>query len=783
MVLENEQYTGERVNLRPSKFGKIEKIFKYIFNSMASPYILLLLLTAGIEVLGGQPFAFVLLGIATIFNIPLLVPLITTVISFIVFKEPTTMYVTYLITYFIYLISTVLISVEGTTKKYSTMTRLIISFAVSSLLIMIFTGFSRLALLQFGINALVIFALYPVFTSGCSMLFNIRKNLIFSKEEIISFGVLIATAITLLSSTSIMGFSLSNVLIVVLIVIIAWKNDWVIGTATGVVIGLIYSLITGESTLVIVSCGFSGLIAGILSRFGKLPVIIAFAIGNVTLSYLYTKDIELWARLAEILVASGVIIALPKKAILKFEEIFNTSNSLPAGYENQLGPANEMKSRIGAIGEVFDNLASITIPVSEETVLETENVIKKYLLDHKKNECISCKEKISCLQEEEIAVVAKHIAKRLEDNKSLTKEMLPVSCGMADEMITDIIEIYNNMKLMRVIRMKENEMNSKLAEEYQVVSKLLKKISKHDTPKLNDITNQKQKRIREELGFLRYSVYEDAFYEDERDVSYEFVTDILTDIEKAKREIQTTVSKILNVKMSIKMILNSSKTEKSRIKLVPSSKYIINAVVKQIKKIDSPVNGDSYIVTELRDNNKIIAVSDGMGSGPKSKEISMSVINMIDSLSASGISKTDILNITNKVVKSKENGTVSATLDMCILNEKKESLEFVKLGAVPSYVLSDGIVEKIECKSDSFGVADEVVFTEYDHNVKRNMYVIMTSDGAISDINQKILQEIVDENQEKFNESVFMEKIMEKIIDSQNKLILDDITVVVAKIS
>jgi len=783
MVLENEQVAGERVSLRPTKFGKLVKIIKSIFNSIVAPYIIVLLMTAGIPILNGHPFAYVMLGIATIFNIPLGVPLIATVVSYMLFKAPTEMYTTYLITYFMYLVSTILISVNGASRKHSTLIRLMVSFVITNIGVLIFTGFTVLGVLQLVINSLIIVAFYPVFTSGNSMLFNIRKNLIFSKEETISFGVILAVVLTLFSKVSILNFSISNVLLVVLIITIAWKNDWVVGTSCGVILGLVYSIITGESTLIITTCGFTGLIAGILSRYGKIPVVLAFAAGNIALSYLYTSDFELWAKLAEIIVASGVIVALPKKAILKLEKIFNTSNSLPVGYENQLGPASEMKSRLGAMSDVFDNLAHITTPVSEETMQETFDVVKKYLVDHKKNECISCKNKYECLPDEEIETVATHISRRLEENKILTREMLPVECDLADEMLNDIIEMYNNIKLMRIIRAKENEMNTKLAEEYKVVSKLLKKISKQTTPKLDNVTNEKQNRIREELKFLGYVVYEDTFYQDERDVSYEFITDILVDMEKAKQDIMRTVSNIVGVKMSIKMILNSSKTEKSRIKLVPSSKYIVNAVVKQIKKIDSQQNGDSYIVTEFKDNNKIIAISDGMGSGEKSKELSLSVINMLEGLSATGINKNDILNITNRILKTRENGTMAATLDMCLLNEKKDKLEFVKLGAAPSFVVVDGIVEQVDIKSDSIGIMDEVASIEYEHKLKRNMYVVMMSDGAIGDITEKLLQDIVDEMQENITESLLMEKIMDNVINAQNKLILDDITIIVAKIS
>ena len=160
MVLENESIIGERVSLRPTKFGKIIKILKSIFNSIVAPYILILMLVAGISILNGHPLAYVMLGVATIFNIPLGVSLVATIISYMLFKVPTVMYTTYIITYFIYLVSTILITVEGASKKHSTLIRLVASFVIANLGVLIFTGFAALAILQLIINTFVIFVMF-----------------------------------------------------------------------------------------------------------------------------------------------------------------------------------------------------------------------------------------------------------------------------------------------------------------------------------------------------------------------------------------------------------------------------------------------------------------------------------------------------------------------------------------------------------------------------------------------------------------------------------------------
>ena len=783
MIFEEDLVVEDRVNLKPNRFKQTIEGIKHLFDYKTIPYILVLVLTIMVEFIGVKPFGVVMLGVATVFKIPLALPFIVTLLSYLIFKADVSLFVNYGITYVLYTIFTSIIEIEGYSKKYVTMIKLIAATVVSNIVTCLIFRNLSFSLTQAIIHLLLTISFYSVFTYGISMLMNITKKIVFSKEEIISFGIVLALMFVPIYNLSVFGFNIANVVIMTIIMIIAWKNDWLVGTATGVLVGLIYTIATGQTTLILSAFAFSGFIAGILNRYNKYIVVIAFLVGNIILSFVYTKDIVVWNKLAELLVASGVILVLPRKIILKLEDLFGTNNNgLRKGYENLLGAGTGIKERLNAMSEVFENLAHITTPVTEETIEETKTVIKKYLEDYKKNECISCKNKLTCLGDD-IDVVSEHIAKRLEENKPITKEMIPVDCDLKQELIENIADIYSNIKLMRIVKQKEDESNRKLAEEYKAISNLIKNIAKDDKPVKVD--TPEQKRIREELRYMGYMVYEDVFENTETNKQYEFITDILIDIDKAKREIQKIVSDVMGVSMSIKLVLNSSKTEKSRIKLIPSSKYVVKAVVKQVRKADSSISGDSYIVTELKDNSKIIAISDGMGSGSKSKEVSETVISMIEKMGASGFNKTEILEIINKLVKLRESGETSATLDMCAINEKDNILEFIKLGAAPSYIITNNEISEIKQDNMPMGLVSNIKYTSIEKPVNKGDFIVLISDGAITDINKTSLQEILDnlKNEEEITEKKLMDQIMSKVVGSQNKIVLDDVTVVVCKIA
>ena len=171
-----------------------------------------------------------------------------------------------------------------------------------------------------------------------------------------------------------------------------------------------------------------------------------------------------------------------------------------------------------------------------------------------------------------------------------------------------------------------------------------------------------------------------------------------------------------------------------------------------------------------------------MGSGEKSKEISSNVINMIEKLTISGINKNEILDIINSVISFRENANTTATLDMCVLNEKKDVAEFVKIGAAKSYVIANGKVTAIEKENMPLGVTSNVKYFVEEVPIEKEMFVVLMSDGASADINEKILEKILEESSEELTETELIDSIIKEIIGVQNKIILDDMTILVCKI-
>ena len=79
----------------------------------------------------------------------------------------------------------------------------------------------------------------------------------------------------------------------------------------------------------IAAYSISGMMAGILNRFGKIGVVIGFALGNVILAYVsngYTIEL---IHFKEILIAFIGLLAVPNNLHIELEEFIGNTNQLP----------------------------------------------------------------------------------------------------------------------------------------------------------------------------------------------------------------------------------------------------------------------------------------------------------------------------------------------------------------------------------------------------------------------------------------------------------------------
>ena len=730
-----------------------------------------------------RPFNYVLLAVASAFEVPLILVLIASVAGLAIggYSSATVML---LIFFLLYNLITAIVNIEGINRKYTIFIKFMASIAILQIVSTFITGdlFTQL----FSVLSTIVLPgiIYLIVVTGMNVILNIKNGFVYTKEESIAMILTIAILLSSLGSVSVLGFKVVEILALILILIYGWGNGAILGATAGLIIGLSYTCLCDVSMSFVVAIAFSGFISGLLRRFGKIPVIIAFVAGNVYISYYATGMSQINIVICEALIASIVLFLMPKYIERKLDNLFDLTRGLETFKNNLLNPTKEAKEKIGAVSEVFSSLADITVERTKETEEETIEVIKKYILSYVNNTCFACENINECIEKENLDMTAEYLADRLESGEPIEPEMLKFNCKDSKIIINNLYDIYNSMKLMRVLKQKEIENNKKISNQYKEVSKLLNNISEN-IKEGSLVKDEAQKKLRNELKFYGYNVYEDDFKRDKETIEYTFITDILTNIDKQKKQIVELCSNILEQNMCIKLILNISKTEKSKIKIVSTPKYNIKSEIISYTKTGENISGDSYLQLELQDLRQLSVISDGVGSGESAARSSSTVINMLERLLSGGFDEDKAIEIINSVIKLKGEDDLFATLDAAIINEKDAQCYFIKLGAAPTYLIEKGKVVTITSTNIPVGLVDSSDYIPICKKLDYGDFVIQLSDGVIPDTidpNNNYIKNFLSTCDITKSAKVIAQELKEVININNDGVYDDDITLIVNKI-
>lgn len=730
-----------------------------------------------------RPFNYVLLAVASAFEVPLILVLIASVAGLAIggYSSATVML---LIFFLLYNLITAIVNIEGINRKYTVFIKFMASIAILQIVSTFITGdlFTQL----FSVLSTIVLPgiIYLIVVTGMNVILNIKNGFVYTKEESIAMILTVAILLSSLGSVSVLGFKIVEILALILILIYGWGNGAILGATAGLIIGLSYTCLCEVSMSFVVAIAFSGFISGLLRRFGKIPVIVAFVAGNVYISYYATGMSQINIVICEALIASIVLFLMPKYIERKLDNLFDLTRGLETFKNNLLNPTKEAKEKIGAVSEVFNSLADITVERTKETEEETIEVIKKYILSYVNNTCFACENINECIEKENLDMTAEYLADRLESGEPIEPEMLKFNCKDSKIIINNLYDIYNSMKLMRVLKQKEIENNKKISNQYKEVSKLLNNISEN-IKEGSLVKDEAQKKLRNELKFYGYNVYEDDFKRDKETIEYTFITDILTNIDKQKKQIVELCSNILEQNMCIKLILNISKTEKSKIKIVSTPKYNIKSEIISYTKTGENISGDSYLQLELQDLRQLSVISDGVGSGESAARSSSTVINMLERLLSGGFDEDKAIEIINSVIKLKGEDELFATLDAAIINEKDAQCYFIKLGAAPTYLIEKGKVVTITSTNIPVGLVDSSDYIPICKKLDYGDFVIQLSDGVIPDTidpNNNYIKNFLSTCDITKSAKVIAQELKEVININNDGVYDDDITLIVNKI-
>ena len=121
------------------------------------------------------------------------------------------------------------------------------------------------------------------------------------------------------------------------------------------------------------------MIAGILSRFGKIGVIIGFIVGNILLAYVVNGNTVSIIYLKEIILASLGLLLVPKNVQINIEDFFDKNLYLPVSGSYNLENNTDTIYKLNTVSETINEMSRSYKEDKKEINIENskENFIKE----------------------------------------------------------------------------------------------------------------------------------------------------------------------------------------------------------------------------------------------------------------------------------------------------------------------------------------------------------------------------------------------------------------------
>lgn len=798
-----DEGTIEDVKYNEEKKKKIDLFTNVLAIKNIPIYILSLMIS--MVGLGGDisPFSISIFGACIANSIPLLGIVFFSLIGNII-KFGISGALTYILTTLVLIISMFLIrpiyNEEEKNEKVKLSKNIFMAFLIIQLAkigISGFTIYDILSAISFSIIAVVF---YKIFVNSIIVLRDFYEGKAFSIEEVLGASLLLAISFGAFGELSLFGFSIRNILSILIVLILGWKNGILVGTTSGVTIGVTLGVITSSDPLMVAAYAISGMIAGILNRFGKFGVIIGFCLGNIVLAYIangYTIEL---IHFKEILIASVGLLAVPKSIKINIEEFMGNSKLFPVFPERALNKSKETAEKLNNVSETIQEMANTykmnEIKFEEQPMKSNKEIFITELLDNLNGyENNMLYEDISKVD----GKIVNEIFELLIDKQEITREQLLeifAKCnsyivGYDDKKVSEYLE-QNISQMIRVINMsykisksnfvwqKKFEENKKNIEtQLKGVSRAISNIADNIEKNIKNeeqFTNEK-KQIVELLKQKEIDLQEISIQKEDR-----FLIEIY--MEKSNVTDIDTIEKILTEVLKERIVFNEEASIGTRLNFLSDDKFVMAIGNSEITKDNSEMSGDSILTIRLKDGKYLIAISDGMGSGSDAKQSSNKALKMLENLLLSGFDKKTSMELINSSLIN-QSEEIFATLDIAIVDLYVGNIEFIKSGACPTYIKNNKKVQIIKANSLPAGIINKSILESFDKDISNGDIMIMCSDGILdSNIeykNKELWVKYLLEDIDTTNTKKIADLILNEAVDNTYGVAKDDMSVIVCK--
>jgi stage II sporulation protein E len=640
------------------------------------------------------------------------------------------------------------------------------------------------------LETVCIFSLYFILNYSITCIKELKTKHLFSNEEIISIAVTASLAISGTWGVSVFGIALRNVLALGFILCISYVKGSTVGSAAGVAMGVIVGISTNNLPVFISVYGFCGLVAGIFKEIGRIFTGLSYI---VTFSLLIVySNINGQFKLMEVLIAAVIFFIIPNKIYNKLEIELDFEKKHENISGNYVAKMKEiLVNRLDSFSDVLTNMSTILENLAENDKLVMKSKSSALIENLADRVCGSCNMNAMCWRRENFYTYNAfgELIQNFQENNNKIPYEIERKCVKRTVLFKNTEEIVNNFMINEMYRKRLSEGRELLASQFNNMAVSVSEIIEDFNANIKvDIDAENNIRRILDKSNIKYKDIFCIINKNGRVVvklkmaacggRQICVKSLLPYINEALHRNMCIVDDGCNID-----IVDNSCT----VTYEEAPKYHIGSYARRLCKDEEKYSGDSFSFSKLCDGTYMTILSDGMGSGPQAEQESNAAVELIEKFAHTGFNKITAINTVNSIMTLKFSADEKfSTVDLSSIDLYTGETEFMKVGAVASFIKSGSKVEVIKSKTLPMGVLDKVDIDITNKKVKNGDIVVMLTDGAL-DYNKESAGKvdwIVDflEDTSCNSPKELVDIIIEKAMELSGGKIKDDITVVVSKV-
>ena len=635
-----------------------------------------------------------------------------------------------------------------------------------------------------------IFPLYYIMNNSIICFKEIKTRHLFKNEEIISMAVTVSLAIAGTWGVSFHGISFRNVVALCFILTLGYIKGSTSGAACGIAVGTIMGITSNNMISYVGVFGLCGMLSGVFKEGGKWVSGVSFVLAFAILQMYSNMGTQF--NILEAIISCAIFYIIPGKLFYRLELELDWRKKQGELRDNYADKIKEiLLNKLNSFSDVLINMSSVLEKLVDNDKLAMKGKSGALIENLGDRVCSNCNMQSMCWKRENYYTYSAfyEMIQSFQEKKNVVPEEIERKCIKRSALIKNTEEIVNNFILSELWRKRLSEGRELLAGQINNIAGSISEIVEDFDSNIN-FNSTVEDGIRKVLNKKNIK-FKDIFCYDDKNgrLTIKLNMDACGGKQICVKAILPLINEVTGKCMCVSedgCNLNV-KLQTCSITFEETPKYHVSVCAKGNCKEGEKYNGDSFSHCRLNDGTYMTILSDGMGSGPIAKQESGAAVELIHKFSKSGFNKITAINTVNSImsIKFSENEKFS-TVDMNSIDLYNGDVDFIKVGAVASFIKTPSEVIVIKSRTLPMGVLDKVDIDVFKKRVKNGDFIIMLSDGVLDYDNEVAGREewMVDflKNNDCSSPNELCSEILSKTMELSGGKVRDDMTVIVEKV-